>query len=751
MFAGRIRLIHVTVVAIVLVVALVTVGSNRFSLLHSSRPMQPTIAVPLGTPTDSDIQVLATAHALDLNGHYEDAISTLQPLLTSPTPATVAQALLATAKIQLELRETLLAIKTLTTLRSSYSQAPESNDAELILGQTLAAQGDKSGAIRNISDFAKRNPDVAPYADLLVAQYLDDEGKWKDALTQANAVATMDVIARTKIDALEIVRDIEQKRKSISDYLSTTNQLLDLATTDEYRAQLLYERGNAELTLHKDSAAAADLQMVITKYPDSTFAVKADAVLHKFEQDASVTIQQQGMLYFSTGDYPDAISSFNSALAANPLDDKSWYYRALSTLRVGNDQTATVQLTQLAVKFPQSSFIPPALYTAGRLNEGYGNLATAQDDYQGVIQRAPTSDSATNARLRLGFVLYEQGDYRGSISSLEQVNGDDQSNAQARFWEGKAYQQLGQETDAQNAWMSSQKLDPNGYYGLRATQLITKQPNSLPAIPIQSVNSALSPSQQAALEQWYTAQGTTAGASRITVEQDAEYQRIVRLDALGLDQQAGWELSAFADRNSHNLPVLGALGDLLLESDQYNAAYRIGLALQTDSKAMSISIPDALNRLAYPLAFPQLVISSSASNKVDPLLFLSLIRQESAYDPSVTSSADARGLAQIIPSTASALAQSLGVKNWSSDQLYRPFVGVEFGTVYLADRVAKFNGAIVEALAAYNAGDGNAAEWAGQTGASDPDVFAEKIPFTETYDYVQQVYANYLNYVRLYR
>jgi soluble lytic murein transglycosylase len=220
---------------------------------------------------------------------------------------------------------------------------------------------------------------------------------------------------------------------------------------------------------------------------------------------------------------------------------------------------------------------------------------------------------------------------------------------------------------------------------------------------------------------------------------------------LGLTQQAGWELSAFADRNSHNLPVLGAFGNLLLESDQYNAAYRVGLALQTDANAMTTTVPDALNRLAYPLAFPQLVLTNSVANNVDPLLFLALVRQESAYDPTVTSSADARGLAQIIPSTASAMAQSLSVKNWTADQLYRPYIGVEFGTIYLADRVSKFDGVVAEVLAAYNAGDGNAADWAGQSGADDPDVYAEEIPFTETYDYVQKVYANYLSYVRLYR
>jgi soluble lytic murein transglycosylase len=434
------------------------------------------------------------------------------------------------------------------------------------------------------------------------------------------------------------------------------------------------------------------------------------------------------------------------------LHPPSRKHRAISTLKARDDQTATTQLAQLPVKFPRSTFVADALYTAGRLNEGYGNLQTAHDDYQVAISRDSSSETANNARLRLGFVFYLQGSFQNAVDVLKQVTGEPDVLAQASFWQGKAFDQLKQTDNARAAWQKAAETDPLGYYGLRAAQLQAgTTTNQEAATPAQAVNVDLTAEQRDAVDRWYASQGTTVDAARTTVLQSPSYQRYLHLTTLGLTRQAGWELSDFADQNDHNLPVLAQFGELLQEAGQYNAAYRIGLALQTDAQSLGTTYPDALNRIAYPLAFASLVQANAQQHQVDPLLFLALVRQESGYDPTVTSAADARGLAQIVPDTGKVMADALGLKNWNADLLYRPYAGVEFGTIYLHDRLSIFDGSIVEALAAYNAGDGNAGDWATEIKSDDPDVYVESIPFSETYDYVKQVYANYLNYLRLYR
>ncbi len=753
MFARRYRLYPIVMVVAILVLTLAAVGVDKLILDRPSGPKPSTSILPLGTPSDAESQQIAAANKLALDGHDEDALAALKPLLDAPVPATAAQAAMATARIQLALGNSLGASDTLTALRDHFPQSPEGNDAQLMLAQIHASQGQRDRAITELIAYGKRNADIAPYVDLLIAEYLEDEGKSKDALAKAESLAgRKDVIQRVTIEALERVRAIQSQRGDDDAYIKTTNQLLDLATVPGYRAELIYERGNTEKAQGNIAAATNDLNEVVKTYPDSSYALQAAAALSGLNASSAVPSQQIGLLNYDAGNYQDAIAAFDNALAINPLDDTSWYYRAMSTLRAGDDQTATTQLAQLPVKFPKSQFIPEALYTAGRLNEGYGNLQTAHDDYQGAISRDPTTETANNARLRLGFVFYLQGQYQNAVDVLKQVSGDPDLLAQASFWQGKSYGQLKQTDNANAAWQQASKADPLGYYGLRAAALLAGTSSAVePANQVQSVNPDLTGDQRAALDRWYAAQGTTADAARTTVLQSPAYQRYLHLTAVGLTRQAGWELTDFTDQNDHNLPVLYQFGELLQEAGQYNAAYKVGLALQTDAQALGTTYPDALNRIAYPLAFASLVQSNAAQNKVDPLLFLALVRQESAYDPTVTSAADARGLAQIVPDTAKVMADALGMKDWNADLLYRPYAGVEFGTIYLRDRLSIFDGSIVQALAAYNAGDSNAQEWATQVKNGDPDVYVESIPFAETYDYVKKVYANYLNYLRLYR
>ena len=126
---------------------------------------------------------------------------------------------------------------------------------------------------------------------------------------------------------------------------------------------------------------------------------------------------------------------------------------------------------------------------------------------------------------------------------------------------------------------------------------------------------------------------------------------------------------------------------------------------------------------------------------LDPLLFTSLMHQESDFDPYVESVARAKGLTQIIPQTAVEIATALGVKDFSQADLFHPKQNVQFGTYYFAARL-KRNGSVARALAAYNAGDGNVDDWT-TPNREDPDIFVEYVPFTETHDYVKKILGFY--------
>ena len=180
----------------------------------------------------------------------------------------------------------------------------------------------------------------------------------------------------------------------------------------------------------------------------------------------------------------------------------------------------------------------------------------------------------------------------------------------------------------------------------------------------------------------------------------------------------------------------------------------------TDQASRSISLGDrALDKLGrtpanYRLFFPVLereqLIASSRENGLDPVFVASLIRQESNFNPRATSPAGARGLMQLMPSVGEGLARSQGISPWNADLLYDPDVSIKLGTAHLRTLVRKYPQDPVKILAAYNAGESRVAKWSTKTGAADPEVFTERIPFVETRDYVRIILRNRAYYQALY-
>ena len=159
--------------------------------------------------------------------------------------------------------------------------------------------------------------------------------------------------------------------------------------------------------------------------------------------------------------------------------------------------------------------------------------------------------------------------------------------------------------------------------------------------------------------------------------------------------------------------------------------------------------PDDLLRVAYPLAYGDLVVDASEEQDVSPLLLLALVRQESFYDPMAGSSAGALGLTQVIEPTGRAIADDLGVDEFEVTDLFRPRLSLRFGASYIADQMAAFDGNEYHALAAYNGGPGTASDAIDASG-NDVDLFVESLEFDETKAYVKLVMENYARYRQLY-
>jgi soluble lytic murein transglycosylase len=169
-----------------------------------------------------------------------------------------------------------------------------------------------------------------------------------------------------------------------------------------------------------------------------------------------------------------------------------------------------------------------------------------------------------------------------------------------------------------------------------------------------------------------------------------------------------------------------------------------------DDHDESMMAPPYFSHVRYGLYYPDLVVPYARAEGFDPLFMFSVIRQESLFEGFVRSTAGARGLMQIIPSTGANLASQL---NWpyeyGEDDLYRPDVSIRFGTHYLANNLSLLGGDLYAALAAYNGGPGNAVLWK-QLAGNDPDLFLEIVRFEETRNYIRNIYEIYIIYRRLY-
>jgi soluble lytic murein transglycosylase len=160
--------------------------------------------------------------------------------------------------------------------------------------------------------------------------------------------------------------------------------------------------------------------------------------------------------------------------------------------------------------------------------------------------------------------------------------------------------------------------------------------------------------------------------------------------------------------------------------------------------------PPAVRKLAYPLPYPTVLAQAAAQLHVDPLLFSGLMLQESLMDQSVESSAQARGLAQLIATTGYDAARALGQYGFRSADLFKPNVNMTLGAFTIGQRLRRYDQLIFPAVAAYNAPQFAVDGWLLAAGEADIDTFAEAIPFTETYPYVQKIYENYKQYLELY-
>jgi soluble lytic murein transglycosylase len=209
------------------------------------------------------------------------------------------------------------------------------------------------------------------------------------------------------------------------------------------------------------------------------------------------------------------------------------------------------------------------------------------------------------------------------------------------------------------------------------------------------------------------------------------------LEDLGFKSEALSEIIITANRNLPELEI-ACLSFYVKKMSDFKTSISI---------ANRITYREDLHELYYPPAYWDVVEDAARTNDIDPLLILSIMREESRFAPEARSVAGALGLLQLMPQTASRMSARAHVSLKHSDDLYDIRTNVFIGTYYLKSLINHFD-SVPLAIAAYNAGEEAVKDWLTAGRYKSADEFIEDIPYDETRNYVKKVITSYFEYMR---
>jgi soluble lytic murein transglycosylase len=291
------------------------------------------------------------------------------------------------------------------------------------------------------------------------------------------------------------------------------------------------------------------------------------------------------------------------------------------------------------------------------------------------------------------------------FAALERIGATPITKGRALYWEGRAAEAQGDKTAAAGFYGRAARYNTT-FYGMLAAEKIGQRLTLAPD-PI------ITPEARATFEARDSIQAT-----RLLF--DYGQRELFRVFVLNLD-----DVLPTAEDEAQLIDLARNYGEIDVSMKAGRVAAQRGFFLP---------------QRAFPMR------TAAEGGAAEPALVLAITRQESGFDPNVRNPSGARGMMQLMPSTAKILARRIGV-SYSPNQLDEPDYNMRLGANYLGQLVTQFSGSYIMAAAGYNAGPGRPRQWATfcgdpRGGATDPVDFIECIPFSETRNYVMRVIEN---------
>jgi soluble lytic murein transglycosylase len=283
--------------------------------------------------------------------------------------------------------------------------------------------------------------------------------------------------------------------------------------------------------------------------------------------------------------------------------------------------------------------------------------------------------------------------------------------ARAGYWRGRAAEAMNKPQDARGFYEQAARYS-TAYYGQLARAKLGLSELALASSPVSTAD------KRAAL---------------------ARSEIVRAVEILYATDQRDLVVSIAADlaERSSDLALLAALGEQMAQHEDARCTLLIGKG--------ALGRGYAFDHYAFPtFGLPRY---SAIAPEVEPAVVYSIARQESAFNPKDVSSAHALGLMQVTPEAGRYIAKKFNVAYDQNRLLNDTVYNMQIGAAELADDIGGYNGSYVLAFAGYNAGRGRVKEWIERYGDPrdpkvDPVDWVERIPFSETRNYVQRIIEN---------
>jgi soluble lytic murein transglycosylase len=639
--------------------------------------------------------------------------------------------------------------------------------AYLALGHAYLLDRRYADAETSLRQARQAGQELADYADFLGARANHEAGN------DSAAAALLRGFAQRYPDSIFVPLAPELEANvllALGDSAGAQRTLAASAGTDAANRPG-YQLAQAQVAFLQGHSEQAQLlyKKLLLSHPLSSEAESARARLTQMGIETSLTVTELrslGDAYYNAGHYADAGEQYRAlarqsslsaenrngfAVAAAACDLKlkrltpaeagalpdsadengaRRLYLLMELARNRDDLSDQKQIVlEMQSRFPKSPWLAEALYSSGNMYLLRHEYPTAAEYYSYLATHFPTAKNAATAHWRAGWLSYRQGLYADAARLFDEqirLYPGAKETVSALYWRGRLYESL----DHRPALAAANyRTVVRAYQHFFYAQMSRERLAALGDAP---------PVAQPQLDQF---QPPPVPVLQESFPTDSPHLAKARLLAnAGLNDYIAQEIAA--DPDSSSWSALAEAQIYASYGENYRAMRALKRALPYAATASIKAIPLAYWRILFPEPWWDTIQAESAKNHLDPYLVASLIRQESEFNPTAVSKANAYGLMQLLPAVGKAMAREEGVSHFETFQLFDPATNIRLGTRYLRKTLDRFGGVPEYALAAYNAGDDRVLNWQANGPYQGIDEFVESIPFSETREYVESILRN---------